>query len=210
MAPKTDRRHLRGEESRTRILDATIEIAAERGYEGTSISLVRDRSGLPASSIYWHFRSKDELFAAVIQRSFDDWDASVRQIAMDSSGFADSMRRQAAALLASPEFLRLGLMLSLERRPEEATAKALFLQVRAESKAGLARMFLAALTDAGRPDVVAADRLARLSMAAVDGLFVAVQVDQTAEQFLDTLDLLIDIIGARIAQEVQEVMVRHD
>ena len=52
------------------ILDAATEIAAERGYEGTSIALVSKKCGLPASSIYWHFKDKDDLIAAVIERSF--------------------------------------------------------------------------------------------------------------------------------------------
>lgn len=47
------RKRADGELSRERILDAATEIAAERGYEGTSIALVSDKCGLPASSIYW-------------------------------------------------------------------------------------------------------------------------------------------------------------
>ncbi len=62
-----------GELSRTRILDAATEIAAERGYEGTSIALVSAKCGLPASSIYWHFKDKDDLIAAIIERSFAAW-----------------------------------------------------------------------------------------------------------------------------------------
>ena len=60
-APAARRRRANGEESRQRILDAAAEIAGERGYDGTSIALVSERSGLPASSIYWHFEDKDAL-----------------------------------------------------------------------------------------------------------------------------------------------------
>ena len=67
------RRRVDGEASRTRILDAATEIASERGYEGTSIGLVSTKCGLPASSIYWHFKDKDDLIAAVIERSFSQW-----------------------------------------------------------------------------------------------------------------------------------------
>lgn len=67
------RRRVDGEASRTRILDAATEIASERGYEGTSIGLVSTKCGLPASSIYWHFKDKDDLLAAVIERSFAQW-----------------------------------------------------------------------------------------------------------------------------------------
>ena len=59
------RRRVDGEASRTRILDAATEIASERGYEGASIALVSAKCGLPASSIYWHFKDKDDLIAAV-------------------------------------------------------------------------------------------------------------------------------------------------
>src|SRR5215467_14647134 len=74
-APQRQQRRRRpdGELSRTRILDAASAIAAERGYEGTSIALVSAACGLPASSIYWHFKDKDDLIAAVIERSFADW-----------------------------------------------------------------------------------------------------------------------------------------
>src|SRR6476660_10499701 len=71
--PKSRRRRADGELSRERILDAATEIAAERGYEGTSIALVSKKCGLPASSIYWHFKDKDDLIAAVIERSFASW-----------------------------------------------------------------------------------------------------------------------------------------
>ena len=68
--PKRRQRRADGELSRSRILDAATEIAAERGYEGTSIGAVSAKCGLPASSIYWHFKDKDDLIAAVIERSF--------------------------------------------------------------------------------------------------------------------------------------------
>ena len=39
----------------------------------------------------------------------------------------------AKALLDSPDFIRLGLMLALERRPSEPRARTMFIQVRAEA-----------------------------------------------------------------------------
>lgn len=76
--PRTERRkRSNGVESRQRILDAAVEISGERGYEGTSIAAVSATCGLPASSIYWHFKDKDDLIAAVIERSFETWLAAV-------------------------------------------------------------------------------------------------------------------------------------
>lgn len=65
-----------GERSRQKILAAAAEIGAERGYDGTSIAEISRRCGLPASSIYWHFKDKDDLMATVIEDSFDAWNQS--------------------------------------------------------------------------------------------------------------------------------------
>ena len=128
MPPKTERRHRQGRETRERILDATIEIAAERGYDGTTMSAIAKRVELPVSSIYWHFTDNDDLIAAVILPSFEawlqtavQWDAPVPGV-LERDHLADSVRSQAVARFANPEFLRLGLMLALERRPQQPKA----------------------------------------------------------------------------------------
>jgi AcrR family transcriptional regulator len=172
------KRRANGEESRRRILDAAAEIAGERGYEGTSIALVSARCGLPASSIYWHFTNKDDLIAAVIERSFDIWldvltvpdeadppsaDAALELITTISAQVAKT-------LLDSPDFLRLGLMLVLERRPDEPSARTMFLRVRDTAHARLAEL-IAHLGPGADADTVQV--LATYAIAAADGLFIA-------------------------------------
>jgi len=44
-----------------RILEATLEIATEKGLGRTSISQIADKVGLKKSSIYSHFSSKDQI-----------------------------------------------------------------------------------------------------------------------------------------------------
>jgi AcrR family transcriptional regulator len=67
------RREQQGLESRRRILDGASSPMAERGFAGTSISEVSKRSGLPASSIYWHFTSKEGLLGAVVEEGAQGW-----------------------------------------------------------------------------------------------------------------------------------------
>ncbi|MFF4239066.1 TetR/AcrR family transcriptional regulator [Actinomadura geliboluensis] len=203
MGPKTERRQQHGEQSRQRILDATVEIAAERGYEGTSIALVSERSGLPRSSIYWHFRDKDDLLAAVIERSYHLWRdrlfaaASARTLGPDrAAGLREAFAALAASLLDQPEFLRLGMMLTLERRPVEAKARQLFLDIRAEVLDFAVNEFLplvAGTSDAERR--AGARRLAEFTLAAADGLFMAYQLAPDAFDLhgqFDRLALTID------------------
>ena len=182
---KARRKRARGEESRQRILSAAAEIAGERGYEGTSIALVSERSGLPASSLYWHFQDKDHLIAAVIEQSFNRWLEGMgawvppRPGATREELLSASLRRTAKALTDAPHFLRLGLMLLLERRPEEATARKMFLQVREQAYKGIVASYEAFF--AGELDARAVRSLATLTMAAADGLFIAHEVDPTVD-----------------------------
>ncbi|GHG90402.1 TetR family transcriptional regulator [Streptomyces lanatus] len=160
-------------ESRQRILDAAVEIAGERGYEGTSIAAVSAKCGLPASSIYWHFEDKDHLIAAVIERSFAAWLTAVELPGPEAGTPLERVTAMAArvarSLVEAPDFLRLGLMLALERRPAEPRGRAVFLQVRDLSRQRVADM-IRALFPTLDEDVV--HTLTTYAVAGADGLFV--------------------------------------
>jgi AcrR family transcriptional regulator len=55
------------EAPRQRILDAALELLAEYGVEGTSLQQVADRVGLHKSTLFHHFKSKDELVGEVFR-----------------------------------------------------------------------------------------------------------------------------------------------
>jgi AcrR family transcriptional regulator len=177
-----------GELSRERILDAATEIAAERGYEGASIALVSAKCGLPASSIYWHFTNKDDLIAAVIERSFADW-LTAWQVPDEGSPrdrLAGLAMQIAKALLDSPDFIRLGLMLALERRPVEPRARAMFIQTRAQTCDQLAETMRGF-----EPDLTEAQirQLVTYAMAGADGLFIAKEIGGDAVDLLELFEL---------------------
>lgn len=174
--PKPRRSRADGELSRGRILDAATEIAAERGYEGTSIGAVSKKCGLPASSIYWHFKDKDDLLAAVIERSFGTWLAAWTFPAEGVTGESTAQlgSQTAKALLDSPDFLRLGLMLALERRPVEPRARARFLAVRHEAHQVLGEGIRGTYPGLSEAQV---RELTTYTLAGADGLFIAKEID---------------------------------
>ena len=183
MARKSERRHKQGDESRLAILDATLAIAAERGYDGTTVALVTQRTGLPASSIYWHFGSKDKLLAATLEHSYREWRRTaptwVPRAEPDDLGerLAARFQRAARALAQKPEFWSLGLMLALQQRVKEPAARSLYAQVRQETEDAVAGWWEQVLD----PAVLAADpvlshRLAKFYMMMMDGLFIQTQV----------------------------------
>ena len=186
--PKPRRRRVDGELSRERILDAATEIAAERGYEGTSIALVSKKCGLPASSIYWHFKDKDDLIAAVIERSFGTWLAAwpAPQEGTIEDRAVTVGTQVAKALLESPDFIRLGLMLALERRPVEPRARAMFLQARTNASAQLSRTIRELTPELGDAEV---DQLATYALAGADGLFIAKEINGNAIDLLALFEM---------------------
>jgi len=53
-------------EMRSRILDAALDMLADRGYAGTSIASVAEAAGVSVGNIYRYFAGKEELAAAAL------------------------------------------------------------------------------------------------------------------------------------------------
>jgi AcrR family transcriptional regulator len=53
-------------ELRSRILEATLDLLAERGYAGTSIAAVAEAAGISVGNLYRYFAGKEELVAAAL------------------------------------------------------------------------------------------------------------------------------------------------
>lgn len=177
MAARTTRAN--GRASRRQILDAAAQIASDCGYQGTSISEVSKRSGLPKSSIYWHFENKEDLFIAVINDSYERW----RNELVASQARADGndgrhFENLYASLGQFPDFIRLGLIMTLERVPEAGhAARQRFLEIRQESLEDLRVALLRDYPDLGGPQAKA---LAAMTLSQLDGSFVAAMAGETA------------------------------
>jgi len=60
--------------SRDKILDAAEDLFARRGFTGVGMREVAEIAGLGKSSLFHHFKSKAELYAAVVGRILDLFD----------------------------------------------------------------------------------------------------------------------------------------
>src|SRR5215472_2996945 len=56
----------RGQATREQLLAVATRLFAERGYDDTSIELVLQESGVSRGALYYHFKSKEALFEAVL------------------------------------------------------------------------------------------------------------------------------------------------
>ena len=170
MSVPLTKKQQQGEQSREVILDATERLMATRGYAATSISDIRKACGLPPSSIYWHFGSKEGVLAAVMERGADRFFAAIPTAEDVEAQLAVVSRLQAQ----HPDFLRLFYMLSLERGNDPAVA-AVIRRVR-DTAIGQFRDAITQLLPKGvgrsKADRVVAD-LTAVAVALSDGVYFA-------------------------------------
>jgi TetR/AcrR family acrAB operon transcriptional repressor len=56
------------QETRNAILDAAEQLFSERGVSRTSLEDIAQAAGVTRGAIYWHFKDKSDLFAAMVNR----------------------------------------------------------------------------------------------------------------------------------------------
>ncbi|MGW0035841.1 TetR/AcrR family transcriptional regulator [Gordonia sp. NPDC003376] len=65
--PRLERPKRDATTAREEILDATAELFVRHGYSGTSTRMIADAVGVRQSSLYHHFKNKDDLLAALLE-----------------------------------------------------------------------------------------------------------------------------------------------
>ena len=178
---KTSRVRPRGEHrsspaNRQRILDATLEVAKEFGYQGTTIPRVSQRAELPTGSVYWHFESKDILFASLMDQS-RQWLDAFHQKRRPLPG--ETTRQHIERIycnvpefepLATQDFWRLGMILSVDQSVREQISRQRFLDLRkavVEEYASWYRATLPADIQEKCPGRV--EKLAKFTLICADG-----------------------------------------
>lgn len=96
---------------RQRILDAAREVFAEQGLEGASLRAIAARAGYTPAALYFHFDSREAIYAELLRISLADLASAIATAAQGP----DAFRQGALALFdfyaARPQELALGLYL---------------------------------------------------------------------------------------------------
>lgn len=183
---RTERRK-RAEANPEKILDVVMSLMAEHGYAGTSMSMIRERSGYPVTSIYWHFGNKEKLLLAALEHSaLQVIDNNLnRKSENRMPGDTDLIERQALSdaefLENPPPFMRLIFLIGLERRSSDPEVTKVIARIRQHSRAILTEQIRHVIRPSGQmlpPDL--AEELAQVWMAFGDGIFVAAQLEPGA------------------------------
>lgn len=106
MEPATTRRELRKQDRREAIVDAARDSFLEHGYAGTSMSGLLKTLGGSKATLWGYFRSKEELFAAVVERLSASFRSELQDI-LGSSGALEAgliaFCRQFLQTISSPD-----------------------------------------------------------------------------------------------------------
>lgn len=121
-------------DSRDLILTTAQTLIAKSGYDGMAISDLCQATGLPASSIYYHFGSKMGVLAALLDRAFTETHA-VMPNPSDFTGeplqrFENWFTAACDALDQRPEYLRLLLAVSIGGQEHNEEVRATVQRIR--------------------------------------------------------------------------------
>jgi AcrR family transcriptional regulator len=192
----------RGVKSRELVLDAAERVMATEGFEAATINRIVDEAGVPLSSVYHFYGSKDGVLLAVMQRGAERFFADVPDYDRRSGTAVEHLRlvifEAVDALERNPNFLRLIIAFAVQPpRSGDGEISDVVRHVRELALKRLRRQIAIASDDNARSRVV--DRVARLALAAIDGAFVATSADRSIT-LAQILELLPDaLVAARQA-----------
>ncbi len=109
-----------GEANAERILDAALEVFAAYGFRGARIDQIAAAAGLSKPNLLYYFRTKDELYGAVLARTLQMWLEPLRELdARSDPGEALTayIARKLAYSRSHPQASRLFAMEMLQGAP---------------------------------------------------------------------------------------------
>lgn len=95
---------------RARLVEKALEVFGDRGFRGTTIKRIAGRAGIAPGSVYTYFKDKDELFRSTLEEGWEEFLASLDQLAESHGPFERTLDR-----LLEASFAQLGKRLPLVR-----------------------------------------------------------------------------------------------
>lgn len=168
----------RGTRSREAVLDAAQRLMAEHGYEAATVAALVEEAGIPASSVYHYFGSKEGVLLAVMERGAERFFAELpefdRRIGSRQEHLRVVVETVGSLLDRHPDFLRILVVMAAQPTGAgEGEVHRVVTRVRELALQRLRKQM--EIVFALDPESHPADHLARFALAAFDGAFVARQ-----------------------------------
>ena len=88
-------------DTKQRILDESLELFASKGYAGTSMNDIISKVGISKGSVYWHFKSKEEIFVKVLTDNYREWIELVNSELKNLSNPIEKLRKYGRLFIAT-------------------------------------------------------------------------------------------------------------
>jgi AcrR family transcriptional regulator len=150
------------DDSRARVLRAALELFAEKGFAATSTRELSERLGFTKAALYYYFKTKDDLLAALIHPVLEQMTALITQTPVRASVAA---RREVLAAYADLTIAHVDLLRVLIQDPSVARRPA------SADHAALEERILQLLAGHETPDLTEQIR-GRAALAAILGALV--------------------------------------
>jgi AcrR family transcriptional regulator len=166
----------RGARSRELVLDAAERLMAEKGYGEATVAALVEEAGIPASSVYHYFDSKEGVLLAVMERGAERFFDALPDFGSRIGSRVEHLEALVAAvaetLERNPDFLRILIVMATQPvNTNEGEVHRVVNRVRELALERLRdQMQIVFGLDCDGED---ADHLARFVLAAFDGAFVA-------------------------------------
>ncbi|MEU9047422.1 MULTISPECIES: TetR/AcrR family transcriptional regulator [unclassified Kitasatospora] len=172
------------------LVESAWELFADQGYKGTSLAEIGRAAGVAANAVRWYFPTKDDLFAAALDRRF----LREREYVEADPAIGGDPRRQLVACLVGLEAYR-GLHREAYDRMGESPA---LTDTYARMQEWLEGRLLAAVADR-LPEGADVAPVADLAHVLFEGLLVSTRMlDRTTGELVDLLmEALVAAAAAR-------------
>lgn len=185
-------------DTRAVLLDGATKVFAERGYQAATVDKIVAKAELSKGTFYWHFESKEELFAALLEERIDRPARALMEVTEStpaegasapivSDGLAALFEQQPELVLLLHEYW------SAAMRDEKLKTR--YLRRQEALRDSLAHALAARHARTGVPLAVSADALATAFVALAEGLSREALVDPDSVEeglFGEILSLVYD------------------
>ena len=131
-------------QTRKRILDAAVTLFNERGTAAVSTNHIAAEAGISPGNLYYHFRNKEEIIRAILERMFTAWGGTWEDPQNHTPRFEDLMHlvRQNFELLWQYRFFYRETVALMMRDPVLAERHAEMQSSRLELQQRVYRQFV--------------------------------------------------------------------
>ncbi len=160
--------------TKERLIEAALELFAEKGYDGTSVDEIAQAVGIKGPSIYDHFKNKEAILQAIVARADEEYDRNIengrektvniqtgddlKQYAMHAIAFTinNDLARKMRKLIAIEQF-RIGVLSERATRQNITNLKKFYAGV-------FAKLMAEGLMIKGNPEIFALEFVAPITL----------------------------------------------